>query len=113
MSSLPGERRYCFEKPQREHRHSTPTGRLVFHIFGALSEFERSLIVERTYAGLAAARARGRKGGRPKTLNKDKRDVAVDLYNQKKLTVRKICEMTEISKPTLYKYINTSLPKVS
>jgi len=92
---------------------STPTGRLVFHIFGALSEFERSLIVERTYAGLAAARARGRKGGRPKTLDKDKRDDAVDLYNQKKLTVRKICEMMEISKPTLYKYINTSLPKVS
>ncbi len=92
---------------------STPTGRLVFHIFGALSEFERSLIVERTYAGLAAARARGGKGGRSKTLDKDKRDVAVDLYNQKKLTVRKICEMMEISKPTLYKYINTSLPKVS
>ncbi len=87
---------------------STPTGRLVFHIFGALSEFERSLIVERTHAGLAAARARGRKGGRPKALNKDKRDAAVDLYNQEKLTVEKICEMMEITKPTLYKYIRGS-----
>jgi DNA invertase Pin-like site-specific DNA recombinase len=84
---------------------STLTGRLVFHIFGALAEFERNLIVERTRAGLASARARGRLGGRPKTLNRDKRQLAVSLYNDKKLTVEKICEMMSISKPTLYKYI--------
>jgi DNA invertase Pin-like site-specific DNA recombinase len=66
-------------------------------------EFERSLIVERTQAGLTAARARGRKGGRPK------REVAIQLYNQKKLTINEICEMMEISKPTLYKYIDASL----
>ncbi len=87
---------------------TTPTGKLTFHIFAAIAEFERSLIVERTQAGLAAARARGRKGGRPKALDKDNRDVAVDLYNQKKLTVEKICEMMEITKPTLYKYIRGS-----
>ena len=87
---------------------TTPTGKLTFHIFAAIAEFERSLIIERTQAGLAAARARGRKGGRPKALNKDKRDVAVDLYNQKKLTIEKICEMMEITKPTLYKYIRAS-----
>ena len=87
---------------------TTPTGKLTFHIFAAIAEFERSLIIERTQAGLAAARARGRKGGRPKALNKDKRDVAVDLYNQKKLTIEKICEMMEITKPTLYKYIRGS-----
>jgi DNA invertase Pin-like site-specific DNA recombinase len=52
---------------------TTSTGRLVFHIFGALSEFERNLIVDRTRAGLASARVRGRLGGRPKSLNKDKR----------------------------------------
>ncbi len=91
---------------------STPTGRLVFHIFGALSEFERSLIVERTQAGLTAARARGRKGGRPKALGKDKRELAIELYNQKKLTINQICEMMEISKPTLYKYIDASLEKI-
>ena len=91
---------------------STPTGRLVFHIFGALSEFERSLIVERTHAGLTAARARGRKGGRPQSLGKEKRDVAVQLYNQKELTINQICEMMEISKPTLYKYIDASVTKV-
>lgn len=92
---------------------STPTGRLVFHIFGALSEFERSLIVERTQAGLQAARARGRKGGRPLSLGKDKREVVLDLYNQKKLTVDKICQMMEISKPTLYKYVKDTLVKAS
>ena len=91
---------------------STPTGRLVFYIFGALSEFERSLIVERTHAGLTAARARDRKGGRPQTLGKEKRDVAVQLYNKKELTVNQICEIMEISKPTLYKYIDASLAKV-
>ena len=86
---------------------STPTGRLVFHIFGALAEFERNLIVERTRAGLASARARGRLGGRPRSLNKDKRQLAVTLYNEKKLTVNKICEVMSISKPTLYKYIKS------
>jgi DNA invertase Pin-like site-specific DNA recombinase len=84
----------------------------VFHIFGALSEFERSLIVERTQARLRAARARGLKGGRPKALGKDKREVAIQLYNQKKLTINQICEMMEISKPTLYKYIDASLEDI-
>jgi DNA invertase Pin-like site-specific DNA recombinase len=81
-------------------------------IFGALSEFERSLIVERTHAGLTAARARGRKGGRPQSLGKDKRDVAIQLYNQKNLRVDQICEMMEISKPTLYKYVRASLENI-
>jgi DNA invertase Pin-like site-specific DNA recombinase len=85
----------------------------VFHIFGALSEFERSIIVERTQAGLTAARARGRKGGRPKALGKDKREVAVQLYNEKKLTINQICEMMGISKPTLYKYIDATLKKLA
>ncbi|HEV7330924.1 MAG TPA: recombinase family protein [Flavisolibacter sp.] len=87
---------------------STSTGKLVFHIFGALAEFERNLIQERTKAGLAAARARGRLGGRPKSLNKDKRQLAVDLYNEKKHTVDKICEMVGVSKPTLYSIIRKS-----
>jgi DNA invertase Pin-like site-specific DNA recombinase len=58
---------------------TTPGGKLVFRIFGALAEFERSLIRERTYAGLAAARARGRKGGRRKKLGEKQRAVAVEL----------------------------------
>lgn len=86
----------------------TSGGKLIFHIFGALAEFERNLIRERTQAGLQAARARGRKGGRPKALNKDKQALAVKLYDEKKHTVVQICEMMGVSKPTLYKYIEAS-----
>lgn len=87
---------------------STSTGKLVFHIFGALAEFERNLIRERTQAGLAAARARGRLGGRPKALNSEDQKVVIDLYNEKKMPVKKICEMMGISKPTLYSYVRQS-----
>lgn len=85
---------------------TSTSGKLVFHIFGALAEFERNLIRERTNAGLAAARARGRKGGRPPRLNKDKQMLAIKLYNEKQHTVDEVCELMGISKPTLYKYIN-------
>lgn len=81
------------------------SGKLIFHIFGALAEFERNLIRERTQAGLQAARARGRKGGRPKSLSKDKQELAVKLYNEKNHTIEQICSLMGISKPTLYKYI--------
>lgn len=84
---------------------TTPGGKLVFHIFGALAEFERNLIRERTKAGLDAARARGRKGGRPKSLDLAQRTLAVDLYDQRKHTVDEICRTLGISKPTLYGYI--------
>jgi DNA invertase Pin-like site-specific DNA recombinase len=77
----------------------------VFHKFGALAEFERNLIRERTYAALAAARARGRKGGRRKKLGEKQRAVAVDLYRQKKYTVDEICNAVGVSRPTLYKYV--------
>jgi DNA invertase Pin-like site-specific DNA recombinase len=87
---------------------STPTGKLTFHLFGALAEFERNLIQERTQAGLAAARARGRRGGRRKTLDADNRGLAVDLYQEKKMPVGKICELMGISKPTLYSYVRES-----
>lgn len=83
---------------------SSSSGKLIFHIFGALAEFERNLIRERTQA----ARARGRKGGRPKSLNKDKQALAVKLCDEKKHTVDQICEMMGISKPTLYKYIEAA-----
>jgi DNA invertase Pin-like site-specific DNA recombinase len=85
---------------------SSSSGKLIFHVFGALAEFEQNLIRERTHAGLQAARARGRKGGRPKSLDFDKRALAVRLYNEKGHTVDQICKMMGISKPTLYKYID-------
>ena len=72
------------------------------------AEFERNLIQERTQAGLAAARARGRNGGRRKALDPDKRALAVDLYQKKELPVLKICELMGISKPTLYSYVRES-----
>jgi DNA invertase Pin-like site-specific DNA recombinase len=87
---------------------TSSSGKLIFHIFGALAEFERNLIRERTQAGLIAARARGRQGGRPKALSQDKQALAVRLYDEKKHTVNQICELMGISKPTLYKYIEAA-----
>lgn len=87
---------------------ATTSGKLTFHLFGALAEFERSLIRERTQSGLAAARARGKKGGRPTALSKDKRKLAVKLYHDNDLPITKICEMLGISKPTLYAYVRAN-----
>ncbi len=87
---------------------TTSGGKLIFHIFGALAEFERDIIRERTNAGLQAARARGRLGGRPKALNNPKRvAMAQSLYNDKKNTIDEICKTLQISRATLYRYINT------
>lgn len=81
------------------------SGRLIFHLFGALAEFERNLIRERTTAGLVAARARGHRGGRPKALDAAKRQLAVRLYTEGQHTIIEICKLMGISKPTLYNYI--------
>jgi len=91
---------------------TSPGGTLVFHIFGALAEFERNLIRERTRAGLEAARVRGRKGGRRHKLDARKRALAVELYRGRKHTVVEICEMVGITKPTLYAYIREAGPAV-
>jgi DNA invertase Pin-like site-specific DNA recombinase len=84
---------------------TTSGGKLVFHIFGALAEFERDIIRERTQAGLNAARARGRKGGRPKALTPRKAQQALTLYNDKTNTIDEICRTLNISRATLYRYI--------
>jgi DNA invertase Pin-like site-specific DNA recombinase len=84
---------------------TTSSGQLIFHLFGALAEFERNLIRERTNAGLTAARARGRLGGRPKALDLNKRQLAVKLYNDREHSIDEICQMMGISKPTLYNYV--------
>ena len=81
------------------------TGQLVFHIFGALAEFERALIRERTRAGLAAARARGRVGGRRKRLGEEQRRHAVELYQSRQRTVKEICALVGVSRSTLYAYV--------
>ncbi len=92
---------------------SSSSGKLIFHVFGALAEFERNLIRERTQAGLTAARARGRRGGRPKSLDASKRAIAVNLYDEKKHSVKEICEIMGISKPTLYKYVEAARDEIA
>jgi DNA invertase Pin-like site-specific DNA recombinase len=94
-----------FKSLQESIDTTTSSGKLVFHIFAALAEFERNLIRERTNAGLTAARARGRLGGRKKSLNAKQRKQAVEMYERKNQTVKQICEMMNITKPTLYAYI--------
>lgn len=84
---------------------STVGGKLIFHIFGALAEFERELIKERTNAGLQAARARGRLGGRPKALDPKKIERLRSLYNSQDVPIDELLEMFKISRGTLYKYI--------
>lgn len=89
---------------------TTPAGKLSFHLFAALAEFERDIISSRTKAGLEAARARGRKGGRPKGLSKkaqDKARLAESLYREKERSIAEICEHLDISKPTLYRYLRS------
>jgi DNA invertase Pin-like site-specific DNA recombinase len=81
-------------------------GRLVFHLFGALAEFERNLIRERTQAGLTAARARGRHGGRKKRLDPAKQKIALRLYHERQHTVEEICRMMGVGRSTLYNYLN-------
>jgi DNA invertase Pin-like site-specific DNA recombinase len=80
-------------------------GKLVFHIFAALSEFEKSLIKSRTMAGLESARARGRIGGRPKLINDDKLKVAKTLLANSDMTVTDIAKQIEVSPATLYRYL--------
>lgn len=82
---------------------TSPGGRLVFHVFAALAEFERELIRERTNAGLAAARARGRHGGRPPRLTPDQVKTARRLYDQKELTVGQIGDVLGVSRTTIYR----------
>ncbi|MBK6770517.1 MAG: recombinase family protein [Ardenticatenales bacterium] len=84
---------------------SSSSGRLVFQIFGALAEFERNLIRERTMAGLAAARARGKQGGRPMKLDEAKVKLLYDLYDERKRPIAEICRLVGIAKPTLYEYL--------
>ena len=86
---------------------TTSGGKLIFHIFGALAEFERNLIRERTTAGLIAARARGRKGGRPKALTARQLSIAQSLYNDKQHSIAEICRTLKISRATLYRALKT------
>jgi len=84
---------------------TTAGGKLVFQIFGAMAEFERSIIKERTMAGLEAARARGRKGGRPTVMTPEKIKMARKLYDSKEYTVESIATELGVSRKTVYRHL--------
>ena len=84
---------------------TTSSGKLIFHVFGALAEFERNLTRERTRAGLLAARARGRVGGRKRAMTERDIAVAKTLLREGSLTVEEVAEQTGVSMATLYRYL--------
>lgn len=84
---------------------TTAGGKLVFHVFGALAEFERSIIRERTRAGLDAARARGRKGGRPSKLKEADLKAARAMLADKSITVEDVAKHLRVSTATLYRHL--------
>src|SRR6184192_2783519 len=100
-------RKIGFKSIQESIDTTTSGEKLIFHIFGALTEFERDIIRERTQARLQAARARGRNGTRPKSLTGKQTAMAQALYNNKNNTVDEICKTLNISRATLYRYIKT------
>ena len=97
-------RRVGFKSLQEDIDTTTSSGKLIFHIFASLAEFERDIIRERTKAGLTAARARGRKGGRPKGVDVKKKKAALSLKKDPDRSVKDICEIVGISRNTYYKY---------
>jgi len=105
VMNLLEERGIYFKSVQESLDTSTPGGKLIFHVFGALAEFERDIIRERTLAGLAAARARGRKGGRPRKLSKKQIEMAKNLMKDVSIPIGEICQTLGVSKATLYRYV--------
>lgn len=99
-------RKVGFRSLQENLDTTTSSGKLIFHLFGALAEFERDLIRERTNAGLCAARARGRKGGRPPALRGEKLALAQSLMSDPKNSPRAICATLGISRSTLYRHVH-------
>jgi len=94
-----------FKSLQESIDTTTSGGKLVFHIFSALAEFERDLIRERTKAGLEAARSRGRRGGRPEKLTDKKKQIVLSMSENPKHSVDDICSAVGISRATYYRYL--------
>jgi DNA invertase Pin-like site-specific DNA recombinase len=100
-----GERGVGFKSLQENIDTTTSGGKLVFHIFGSMAEFEREIIRERTLARLASARSRGRKGGRPKALSDKEIQQVRELYKSNTLPVEDICRRFNITRMTLHRYV--------
>src|SRR4051812_20339871 len=101
-------RRVGFRSLQESIDTTTSGGKLIFHVFGALAEFERDLIRERTRAGLQAARARGRQGDRPRSLDATKLAQARSLHKDPANTIAAICATLGISRATFYRHLPSS-----
>jgi DNA invertase Pin-like site-specific DNA recombinase len=99
------KRKVAFKSLQESIDTTSSGGKLIFHMFSALAEFERDLIRERTDAGLKAARARGRMGGRPSLLDNRQIKRMIQMYDEQKNTVAEICKIYEISRPSFYNYL--------
>ncbi len=100
-----GEKEIGFKSLSESIDTTTANGKLIFHIFGAISEFERDLIRERTKSGLEAARARGRKGGRPKKINSEMIKMAKKLHSDKSLKIKDILETLKVKRATFYRML--------
>ena len=87
---------------------TSPGGKLIFHVMGALAEFERDLIRERTRAGLAAARARGRKGGRPVSMGEREKRLAEQLLQDPALSVGEVARTLGVGRSTLYRHVDVA-----
>jgi DNA invertase Pin-like site-specific DNA recombinase len=99
------ERGIGFKSLQESIDTTTSGGKLVFHIFGALAEFEREIIRERTRAGLTAARARGKSGGRPKAMTAKQVQMLRNLASDPENSIDEICKTLGISRTTFYRYV--------
>jgi DNA invertase Pin-like site-specific DNA recombinase len=106
-------RKIGFRSLQESMDTTTSGGKLIFHLFGALAEFERNLIRESTQAGLQAARARGRKGGRRQKLTPQQIEMGRSLAADPNQSVTAICEHLKISRPTYYRYIHPSVAAIA
>lgn len=99
---------YALQSLQEEIDTTAPYGETLFHLYASLAAFEKSVLRERTMVGLAAARARGRKGGRPKGLSASAQRAAIlaeGFYLAGELSVRQICQELSISRGTFYNYL--------
>ena len=96
-----------FRSPRESLDTTTPAGKLVFHVFASLAEFERDIIRERTMAaGLGAARARGKKGGRKRVMDERKIALAARLMRDRDVPISEVCGAVGVSRATLYRYLN-------
>ncbi len=103
-----GERGVGFRSLSEGIDTTSPGGRLLFHLLGAIAQFERDLIAERTRAGLDAARARGRKGGRPTVMDDTKLSVAREMYSSRRHTVAEIASTLGVSRATIYRSLRAA-----